>query len=75
MRDTQLSATSLVEVLETAMKADQFESLKGIKIASVVADDSIRTFIAGRMSSYLQLKGIDHQVFHDIAAAEEWLAG
>ena len=59
------------EILETAVRADGFEALHGIKIASVVPDEAFRCFVAERLRGCLQLNEIDYEVFTDLERARE----
>ena len=74
MRETQLPDTSLGEIMEATLKAESFDALHNIKIASVMPNESMRVFLATRASGFLQVHGIDHQSFTDVEAAKVWLA-
>ena len=74
LRNTELSAATMGDMLETAATADQFKALHEVKIAGIVPDESIRSFVAERMQGVMQLKGFDYRVFTDADEASEWLA-
>ena len=74
LRDTELISGAMGDIVEASMKADRIKALHGIKIAGVVPDEAIRSFIASRVEGMMQWKGMDYRVFNNLDKATAWLS-
>jgi hypothetical protein len=75
LRETQLTAGSMSDIVEAVMKAETFKELHEIKIANVVPDEASRLFIANRAEGLMQYRGFHYKVFTDPDVAIDWLTG
>ena len=74
LRDTELTSGAMGDIVEASMKARRIKALHGIKMAGVVPDEAIRSFIASRVEGMMQWKGMDNRVSNNLDEATAWLS-
>ena len=74
MRDTNVSITTLEDVIKVALEFGSFSSAFKNKIANVIPDDKERAYIANQMESCMDIQGFEYQIFSDYEKAIDWLS-
>lgn len=74
LRKTEISITSMCEVMKVATELAQFKNVLKNKIASVIPDDVNRIAVAEKAETSFQIKGFQYRYFTDFEDAIEWLS-
>ncbi len=74
MRETTVSVSNIVDVLEVAREFGSSVSSFKNKIANIVPDDHERMVIAHRFKACMDMQGFEWEIFTDYEGAIEWLS-
>jgi hypothetical protein len=74
LRETTVSVSNIVDILEVAREfGSSVPSFKN-KIANIVPDDHERMVIAHRFKACMDMQGFEWEIFTDYEGAIEWLS-
>jgi hypothetical protein len=74
MRETTVSVSNIVDILEVAREFGSSVSSFKNKIANIVPDDHERMVIAHRFKACMDMQGFEWEIFTDYESAIEWLS-
>jgi hypothetical protein len=74
MRETSVSVSNIVDVLEVAREFGSSVSSFKNKMANIVPDDHERMVIAHRFKACMDMQGFEYEIFNDYESAIEWLS-
>ena len=74
MRETSVSVSNIVDILEVAREFGSSVSSFKNKIANIVPDDHERMVIAHRFKACMDMQGFEYEIFNDYESAIEWLS-
>ena len=74
MRETSVSVSNIVDILEVAREFGSSVSSFKNKIANIVPDDHERMVIAHRFKACMDMQGFEWEIFTDYEGAIEWLS-
>jgi len=74
MRETTVSVSNIVDILEVAREFGSSVSSFKNKIANIVPDDHDRMVIAHRFKACMDMQGFEYEIFNDYESAIEWLS-
>jgi len=74
LRETTVSVSNIVDILEVAREFGSSVSSFKNKIANIVPDDHERMVIAHRFKACMDLQGFEWEIFTDYESAIEWLS-
>jgi len=74
LRETTVSVSNIVDVLEVAREFGSSISSYNNKIANIVPDDHERMVIAHRFKACMDMQGFEWEIFNDYESAIEWLS-
>ncbi|MDH3567622.1 MAG: hypothetical protein OEM61_09755 [Desulfobacteraceae bacterium] len=74
LRETTVSVSNIVDILEVAREFGSSVSSFKNKIANIVPDDHERMVIAHRFKACMDMKGFEWEIFTDYEGAIEWLS-
>ena len=74
MRETTVSVSNIVDILEVAREFGSSVSSFKNKIANIVPDDHDRMVIAHRFKACMDMQGFEYEIFNDYEGAIEWLS-
>ena len=74
MRETSVSVSNIVDILEVAREFGSSVSSFKNKIANIVPDDHKRMVIAHRFKACMDMQGFEWEIFTDYESAIEWLS-
>ncbi len=74
MRETTVSVSNIVDILEVAREFGSSVSSFKNKIANIVPDDHERMVIAHRFKACMDMQGFEWEIFTDYEGAIEWLS-
>ena len=74
MRETSVSVSNIVDILEVAREFGSSVSSFKNKIANIVSDDHERMVIAHRFKACMDMQGFEYEIFNDYESAIEWLS-
>ena len=74
MRETTVSVSNIVDILEVAREFGSSVSSFKNKIANIVPDDHERMVIAHRFKACMDMQGFEYEIFTDYENAIEWLS-
>ena len=74
LRETTVSVSNIVDILEVAREFGSSVSSFKNKIANIVPDDHERMVIAHRFKACMDIQGFEYEIFTDYESAIEWLS-
>jgi len=74
LRETTVSVSNIVDILEVAREFGSSVSSFKNKIANIVPDDHERMVIAHRFKACMDMQGFEYEIFTDYENAIEWLS-
>ena len=74
LRETTVSVSNIVDILEVAREFGSSVSSFKNKIANIVPDDHERMVIAHRFKACMDMQGFEYEIFNDYESAIEWLS-
>ncbi|MBW2156138.1 MAG: hypothetical protein JRG87_05725 [Deltaproteobacteria bacterium] len=74
LRETTVSVSNIVDILEVAREFGSSVSSFKNKIANIVPDDHERMVIAHRFKACMDMQGFEWEIFTDYEGAIEWLS-
>ena len=74
LRETTVSVSNIVDILEVAREFESSVSSFKNKIANIVPDDHERMVIAHRFKACMDMQGFEYEIFTDYENAIEWLS-
>jgi hypothetical protein len=74
MRETSVSVSNIVDILEVAREFGSSVSSFKNKIANIVPEDHERMVIAHRFKACMDMQGFEYEIFNDYESAIEWLS-
>ena len=74
LRETTVSVSNIVDILEVAREFGNSVSSFKNKIANIVPDDHERMVIAHRFKACMDMQGFEWEIFTDYEGAIEWLS-
>ena len=74
LRETTVSVSNIVDILEVALEFGSYVSSFKNKIANIVPDDHERMVIAHRFKACMDMQGFEWEIFTDYEGAIEWLS-
>jgi anti-anti-sigma regulatory factor len=74
LRETTVSVSNIVDILEVAREFGSSGSSFKNKIANIVPDDHERMVIAHRFKACMDMQGFEYEIFNDYESAIEWLS-
>lgn len=74
LRETTVSVSNIVDILEVAREFGSSVSSFQNKIANIVPDDHKRMVIAHRFKACMDMQGFEYEIFTDYENAIEWLS-
>ncbi len=74
LRETTVSVSNIVDILEVAREFGSSVSSFKNKIANIVPDDHERMVIAHRFKACMDMQGFEWEIFTDYESAIEWLS-
>ena len=74
MRETSVSVSNIVDILEVAREFGSSVSSFKNKMANIVPDDHERMVIAHRFKACMDMQGFEYEIFNNYESAIEWLS-
>jgi len=74
MRETTVSVSNIVDILEVAREFGSSVSSFKNKMANIVPDDHERMVIAHRFKACMDMQGFEYEIFNNYESAIEWLS-
>ena len=74
LRETTVSVSNILDILEVALEFGSSVSSFKNKIANIVPDDHERMVIAHRFKACMDMQGFEWEIFTDYESAIEWLS-
>jgi hypothetical protein len=74
LRETTVSVSNILDILEVALEFGSSVSSFKNKIANIVPDDHERMVLAHRFKACMDMQGFEWEIFTDYESAIEWLS-